>query len=174
MKLTYSKAHNKKFLRNNLFPVGKKIIGLAGPDIEEYVDFLQQKGYKDISIYENNPGIFLNQLLHMKNLPIKYRLEDILLAPYEENTFYDLDFCGHITSFKAHIKKFHSNFILTVSELMKKKWSSIPLFLKYREEELLDTIQISDNEQLIISNKKKYSCYTYFDTSWMLIIKPIN
>lgn len=178
MKLTYKESHQKKFLRSRVIPNGTSIIGLAGPDLVDYVTFCKDKHYKDISIWEYDKSVMVNQLPLLKKVgrgtKINYHYGDILSAPVQENTFYDLDFCSSIVSLKTHIEKFRKNFAITVSEMMQKQYSSLDIFLKYRKETLSEKVVVNDRELLITTNEgNKFAIYSYCDSSPMLIIKSI-
>ena len=52
VKLDYSKSLNKHKIREKLFSniSNKKIVGLGGPNINQYIEFLIKKGFNDIKI----------------------------------------------------------------------------------------------------------------------------
>lgn len=174
MKDSYTTSVEKKFLRNRIIPQGRNLIGLGGPDIEEYVAFARKKGYKDIKVWENNPAVWQNCLSKLKNLNIEYNVADIINAPIHSNCIYDLDFCCSIKRVKPYVEKFRDNFVLTVSELYAKKLSSVPIFADYRNEVIQKVIHINDTDHLLLTNLGKYMVYSYHDTSQMLIIKPLS
>lgn len=173
-KTSYLTSYNKKFIRNRVIPHGKKLIGLGGPDIEEYTRFIRSKGYKSIRVWENNPIIYSTTLPKIPHLKIQYNIEDILRAPVEKDVVYDLDFCQSIDTLKPHIQRFKENFILTLSERGKPKFSSLLVFASYRSESIQEIIEVSENDRIMITNKGKYVAYRYWDTSPMLVIKPLN
>lgn len=171
MKSTYKDSHQKAFTRNMIIPRGVNVVGLAGPDTTEYIQFFRERGYKNISIWEKDPQTIVKQIPQIFNKGIHYNIGDILNAPFNQNTLYDLDFCCRMETIEPHLQKFQDNFILTVSEMWKDKWASINAFLRIRDERIMKHMELSDNEHLILTNKRKYMIYRYFDTSPMLVIK---
>ena len=63
-KETYLQAANKIAVREFLFSYFKfnTIVGLAGPDINEYLDRCIKNGFKDIIIYERDLETFVKQM----------------------------------------------------------------------------------------------------------------
>lgn len=171
MKKSYIDSNNKHFVRNLIIPRGVNVIGLAGPDAKEYIDFFKKKGYNNISIWENDKETIVKQIPQIIGKGVTYNIGDIINAPVHSNTLYDLDFCCTMDSIEPHLKKFEDNFILTVSEMWKSKWDSINTFLEMRGERMMKRLELSENEHLIMSNKRKYMIYRYFDTSPMVVIK---
>lgn len=175
MKVSYKNSSNKKELRSKIIPKGNKIIGLAGPDFTDYVEFLKEKGYNNIRVWENNPKTLLSQISYMPtiNHPVHLNKGDIYEAPVEKNTIYDLDFCCQMKSIEKHVKKFqNSKYILTVSEMRIKRYSSIPIFFSYLDERVTSHSILEDNSQLFVTNKQhSYHAWAYSDTSPMLMIK---
>lgn len=174
-KMSYvENADRKKFIRDMIIPKGERIIGLGGPNITEYIAFVRERGYRDIEIYENNQEIIMRQIPQLMGQNIKLIMKDIIAAKHEEGIFLDADYCCHISSIRRHVQKLQGDYALTVSELMKKKFSSIEPFLRYRGEVLISIESPNDNERVITSDKQKYVAYSYCDTSPMLVIKPFN
>lgn len=175
-KLTYKESHNKKRIRNMVVDKGTKVIGLGGPDIADYVSFFGKKGYSSITVWENDGEMLAKQMPQINRMrkKISYNFGDIINAPILPNTLYDLDFCRTITSLKDYVKKFQSNFILTVSEFRKPKFWSINQFLKIRGESVISLVSNNDDERTLITDKQTYAIYYYYDRSPMVVIKTVN
>jgi len=173
MKQSYKDANYKHFTRDLIIPRGRNVVGLAGPDTKEYIDFFRNRGYTNISIWENDSNTIIKQIPQIMNKGIIYNIGDIINAPIHSDTLYDLDFCCSMKSIEPHLKKFEDNFILTVSEMWNKKWDSINTFLEIRGEHIVNHRELSDKEHLVLSNRRKYMIYRYFDTSPMVVIKSI-
>lgn len=174
VKETYVTSTEKNVLRNRMLPHGHTLIGLGGPDIEEYVDAARRKGFKDIRVWENNPSVYMKTIPRIKKLNIQYNIEDILKAPVHSNYIYDLDFCCRIESIEKYLKRFQNNFILTVSEMYLRPFASLPTFAKFRGEVIRKIVDISDNDKILVTDKGRYMACRYNDTSPMLIIKPFS
>jgi hypothetical protein len=121
-KSSYKEAFRKHTVRDALMSITQpyrptdKLVGLAGPDIQEYIKWCNKYGYSNIEVYETNFNVMFHQLKTFGTIaPIGFHYTDILQAPYEENTFYDLDFCGSVRYLDQHINKFKSNFMMTFS-----------------------------------------------------------
>jgi hypothetical protein len=58
-KHTYINASNKHAVRNFLFSYFRfnSVVGLAGPDINNYLKWCESKGYNDIEVWENEPSV---------------------------------------------------------------------------------------------------------------------
>lgn len=174
-KSTYVNARHKKYIREYNIPVGSHVIGLPGPDFLDYVRDFKTKGYKRLDLFENEPSIFVkqaNDLQTLNPLGITLSFGNILQAPLLQDVFYDMDLCCQIITAKEIVQKFNIvPTIFTFSEMMVKKFSTIPIFLEYVGEDLQRVYQINDNEQLVITNKHNYSIKCYCDTSPMITIK---
>jgi hypothetical protein len=172
MKETYKKSYNKKRVRDFLIELFyfDQVVGLAGPDINEYVEDMKKRGAKKLILYEYDKATLFKQLLKIAdNSLITLIHDDILSAnPDCPNTLYDLDFCGSVVSMKEHIKKFKDNFIMTFSTRIGIK-ETIKTFFKAREEIIHSTIQISTPIEYTIfrTNRGTYFFIKYFDTSAM-------
>jgi hypothetical protein len=165
----------KNMIRERHIPEGSNVIGLLGPDMEAQVAFFRRKGYDNMWFWENNHDVVLRQASLLYRCPeVRICEWDLVNAPIQKNTFYDLDLCERINAAIPIVTKFKSinNFILTVSERGVKKFSSIPFFIEARGEEIVDIVKIDRNQIIFNTDKKSYRAISYFDTSAMLIIKP--
>ena len=63
-KATYKDATRKKAVRKFLFSFfnEKNIVGLAGPDIKEYISWCKENGIDNIELWENDPNVMFEQL----------------------------------------------------------------------------------------------------------------
>lgn len=141
-KTTYLNAENKKAVRDFLFSQFSfnTIVGLAGPDINEYLAKCKENGFKNIIVYERDIETAIKQMQVVDNHDFEYKLGDILNAdPDLEDTLYDLDYCVTARYMKEHIAKFKKNFIMTFSRRIKDV-ESMATFFKTRGEKIIDEI----------------------------------
>jgi hypothetical protein len=172
-KVSYKQAKNKKLWRYKIFDFyrnTKTIIGLGGPDLKDYIEFLESKGFSDIRIWEKDRNIILKQIPQLKALGgrVKTSFGDILRAPVIKDAIYDLDFNQSIAYVGEHLKKFKKNrTVLTVALRPYTLEATVRLFLSYRNE-FIKRYQYNDKtkEGSIISNKgRTYGMVTYHDSS---------
>lgn len=176
-KATYLNADKKHVVREFLFDYFQfnSIIGLAGPDINDYISWCMAKGYNFFEIWEMEPTVAMKQLLEVKH-PLSYKFGDILEAVPKKGTLLDLDYCVSVRYMKEHIKKFRDNFIMTFSTRIGVK-ETINKFFKFRGEKIISQYEFDGpGLQNIVFNTKlgKYLFITYFDTSAMCCIAKIN
>ena len=141
-KHTYIDAANKHMVREFLFSFFKysAIVGLAGPNINEYIKWCKSKGYKDIEIWENTPEVAIHQLMNI-NYPVRMRFGNILEAePNRIKTLYDLDYCVTARYMKEHMVKFKDNFIMTFSRRIKDV-ETVKTFFTTRKEKIIASMQ---------------------------------
>jgi hypothetical protein len=178
LKVTYKSSMNKKKVRDFLISYFsfKKVIGLAGPDINIYINHLKHKGYRNFEIFEKDSSILLKQLITInsgKNISLIYN--DILAADNNrEDTLYDLDFCCMLSTVSEHIKKFRNNFIITVSARMGIK-ATVDMFFKLRNEIVLseEEIESSIKYTRFTTEQGEYLFTQYYDTSAMCCFAKI-
>ena len=177
-KENYEDAINKKVVREFLFSFFKfkSIIGLAGPNFNDYILWCIAKGYKDIEVWENTPDVMMHQLMTAKH-PVRMRFGDILQAePDRIDTLYDLDYCNTVRYMTDHIAKFQNNFIMTFSRRITDV-ETISTFFKTRKEEITRTIIESNpfTHTFYETNKgSRYVFINYRDTSNMMCVAKIN
>ena len=179
-KLTYKEAKNKQAVRNLLFSYFNKesIIGLAGPDINEYLSWCKKNGYKKVEIWENNQEIMLSQLSKIKTkLPIHYKFGDIINADLKSDCVYDLDYCGSVVSLHEHAIKFKSQrFVMTFSTRPVGISETINRFFSARKEKIksIDNVNIPIPHSVVKTTFSTYIVAAYFDTSSMVSIAKIS
>lgn len=176
-KETYMHATKKKQVRDFLFSYFKftKVVGLAGPDYNEYVKFCELKGAKDIEVWENDIDTIVHQLKSAKT-PIKIKYGDILEAEADKrDVLYDLDFCCTPKYMREHIRKFNRNFIMTFSRRLGTDYT-IKKFFRDRKEKILRSIVKSGPipHTIFITNLGRYIYTPYWDTSAMCCIAKIK
>ena len=180
-KTDYTKSHNKKLVQEIVFNHIKKkginnLVGLAGPNISDYLSFVKSKGVKRAEIYERDPVNLLYQMRDF-NPSIKTTVlyQDIYAAGLYQNTVYDLDFTCCINEAAPHIRKFKENSIITISirpigfentiqkfcSLISRLTPKVLLNKVVTEFYKLHTIEWED---------QSYSLYEYRDTTPMLTI----
>jgi hypothetical protein len=170
------KKQTQEFLLS-FFPNGyyRKLIGLAGPHIEDYIVRMEAKGFQEFTIYEKDGLTAINQLASIKK-PIVLKMEDVLSADAnEEDTFYDLDFCGTVRYLKEHIAKFKNRFIMTFCCRVSIT-ETLDTFFSVRGENILsassETFPIK--HQLFETNMGKYVFVNYKDGTQMCSIAKIS
>lgn len=177
-KETYLDASNKHAVREFLFSYFKfsNIVGLAGPNINEYINWCKAKGYKNIEIWENTPEVAMHQMMSIKH-PVRMRFGDILQAePNRVNTLYDLDYCVTARYMKEHISKFKDNFIMTFSRRITDA-ETIKTFFKARKEKIVASIQRTapfNHTFYETDNGSRYIFVNYHDTSNMCCVAKIK
>lgn len=183
-KLDYSDSINKKIVQKIVFNdiKNKKInqlVGLAGPNITDYLSFVKSFGIRTAEIYEKD---YVNMLYQMRDFspPIQTTVtyQDIYYAGVQQNTVYDLDFCCTIINAENHIKKFKDNAIITLSLRYVGLMETLKRFCKLVSRLKADIqleVEVTQAYKLhkIIFSDKSYNCYQYRDTSPMLTISPI-
>jgi hypothetical protein len=178
-KSSYKQANKKKLVREFLFSnfLNRKIVGLAGPNINEYINWCKSKGYKEIEIWENDLRIFIPQLAILNvDEPVDMKFGDILYSEENENVLYDLDFCTTIKTLKEHVKNFKDNFVMTFAIRAVGYEKTIKEFFSIRKEKILKSLEkTSPIKHLIINTPQgKYIAVSYFDTTPMCCIAKIN
>jgi hypothetical protein len=179
LKYTYLNATQKQRVRDFFLAKFKfeHVVGLAGPDINQYIDRLAAEGCKEFEIYENDSYTLMSQLYNLKT-PVHIVYGDILDADADkDDTLYDLDFCRSVNNLTPHIRKFNKNFMMTFSIRVKGGvQTTIDTFFKCRDELVFFTKEIESpfNHTEFITNKGKYLFTQYQDTSPMCTIAKIN
>jgi len=177
-KETYLNAANKHAVREFLFSYFKfnNIVGLAGPNINEYIKWCKSKGYKDIEIWENTPEVAIHQLMSIK-YPVRMKFGNILEAePNRIKTLYDLDYCVTARYMKEHIIKFKDNFIMTFSRRIKDA-ETISTFFEARKEKVIKSIELHKpfhHTHYHTDNGSRYIFVNYHDTSNMCCVAKIK
>lgn len=177
--LNYSERTQKAAVREFLFSFFlnaqlNKIIGLAGPNIKDYLNFLRSKGFNEFEIYEMDALTAIHQLTNL-NGRITLKLGDILQAnPDEPNVLYDLDYCVTVRYMKEHIAKFKNNFIMTFARRVPLA-ETIGTFFTVRDEKVIKTYVYDSpvNHTVYETNKGKYIYAPYKDTSPMCCFAKI-
>jgi hypothetical protein len=170
-------ANNKHAVRDFLFSYFRfnSVVGLAGPDINDYLKWCESKGYNNIEVWENEPSVMFKQLTEVKT-PVRYRFGNILDANLSKNVLFDLDYCVSVRYMKEHIQKFTNNFIMTFSTRIGVQ-ETIDNFFKFRGEKITgwNNIKGPGLRNIVFStNLGKYLFITYFDTSAMCCIAKIK
>jgi len=97
-KLDYSKAYRKKLVQQVVFDDFKergitKLVGLAGPNITDYLSFVKSKGIKQAEVYERD---YIKKF--KKNAIVTLALRKIGLMPTLKK------FCKIVSNLKPEIK----------------------------------------------------------------------
>lgn len=177
-KKTYVNSSNKHAVREFLIQrfQFESVVGLAGPDINEYLGYLEAKGCTQFEIYETNSSVALQQLSKIRSTSkIALICGDILKANADkEHVLFDLDFCASVRFLTEHIAKFKKNFIMTFSTRIGVQ-QTIDTFFKARKEKVLNSVDhVSPMPHTIYTTKKgNYLFIKYFDTSAMCCFAKI-
>ena len=177
-KKTYINSSNKHAVREFLIQrfQFESVVGLAGPDINEYLAYLESKGCTKFEIYENNSQVALQQLSKIKSKSkVALICSDIIKAnPDKENVLFDLDFCASVRFLTDHIAKFKKNFIMTFSYRIGLQ-ETIDTFFKARKEKVIASVDyLSPMPHTIYKTKQgNYLFIKYWDTSAMCCFAKI-
>jgi hypothetical protein len=179
MKRTYLDSFNKKAVRDFLIDqfTFNEVVGLPGPDINEYLQYFQDRGVQKFEMYELDRLTLINQLRRLRtSAMVSLKCGDILSAePNKEGVLYDLDFCRTARYLKDHIAKFKQNFIMTFSRRIT-DFETITTFLEARKERIIKTVEkIAPLKHTVFTtNAGEYILVNYHDTSNMCCIAKIN
>lgn len=179
-KVTYVNASKKREARKFLFSFFNEdsIIGLAGPDINEYVSWCKDNKITNIELWENNSEVMMEQLIKFNSdMEVTYKFGDILNAEKRKNCIYDLDYCGTIYTLHEHVKKFkESKFIMTFCARKIGYEKCIELFFKSRDEKVMQIFYKEEpvTHWAIKTAFGKYIVAKYFDTTPMISFAKIN
>ena len=187
MATTYSRTisqnpdrSRKKEVRDFLFSFFadmqlNKIVGLAGPNIEDYIQFCKSKGFSEFEIYEKDALTAIHQLTSL-NDKVTLKLTDILNAdPNESNTLYDLDYCVTGRYMQPHMAKFQHRFIMTFSIRGVSVKETLERFFKARNEKVIGTAYPTHPfpHTEYYTDKSKYLQLSYRDTAPMMCLAKI-
>lgn len=132
-----------------------KIVGLAGPNINEYLDWCSSHGFINPVIYENDNDVFLHQIKQLKK-PVTLINGNINnVDPNLDNTFYDLDYCSTIIPLFNKIDKFNKNYCMTFSLRPIGENETLKIFFKIMGETVYN---------ITYTDKKSKVRGTYFST----------
>lgn len=179
-KATYLDAKKKHLVRSIMLRRMKKfnrVVGLAGPDINEYLETFKNIGVEDFEVYEKDKQVFVNQLKTIRGHRIQLKYMDILKADADApKTLFDLDFCATIKYLKEHVVKFKNNFIMTFSLRGFSEKDTLDCFFSWRGERIHEIERVKcDNlwYKLIHTEKGSYLQMNYYDTSPMFCISKL-
>ena len=178
-KTTYIDASRKRAVREFLFSFFNEdsIVGLAGPDINEYIRWCKEKKITNIELWENDGAVMLNQLSKLKDdLSASYKFGDIIDAESKKDCVYDLDYCKTIRTMYDHIRKFKTEkFVMTFATRKVGNLKTIDLFFKGRKEKVEQMIEKDSpiHHYVIKTVFGKYMVCPYFDTTPMISIAKI-
>lgn len=153
-----------------------KVVGLAGPHIEDYISYCKSKGYTEFEIYEKDGLTALHQLSSLSHTGVNLKLKDVSTAdPEEVNTLYDLDYCGTIKHLKDHVAKFKDRFIMTFCIRKFSTQDTVETFFSTRGETILDQQQNKKPMKYTeyFTDKGIYIYLTYRDTMPMCCFAKI-
>lgn len=192
IKTTYVNSYKKKKVREVVFSKAlkkdiKTVIGLGGPDIDDYLNFLKKMGITKAEVYEKDPINIMFQLQNFaKIIPTQVIYGDIINAPFRQHVLYDLDFTCTLNKIIPYLEKFKRNAIITVSlrgcivekELEKFRDLMYKFDKKknYQNKGYIDFNQeVTEDYKLHIINffDRRYYCYYYYDKSPMVMILKV-
>lgn len=182
VKTTYKSSVNKRMIQKRLYDSIKgkydHLIGLGGPDLNDYLKVVCNAGIKSATIYEYNVDQLFRQMSTQLNvLPTQVVYKDILNSPSNKpNTFYDLDFCCSIQTARKHVRKFRNDPSMFTFALR-------PMGMEDTVREFVKIKQGNKNFELILEEIKpthrmynlhlegsNQQVYIYFDSFPMLVI----
>jgi len=180
-KMSYKEATKKKEVREFLFSLFadlqlRKIVGLAGPDINDYLKFCKSKGYEEFEIWENHVPTLMKQIRELRTSKVELKYGNILNTSEDRhNILFDLDYCVTVRHMHDHIKKFKDKFIMTFARRVKDE-ETISSFFSIRGETILSKLdRVTPLLHTIYkSTGGKYIFINYRDTSNMCCIAKIN
>lgn len=117
----YTKRKRKLEIQKNIYPniTKKTFVGLCGPSVIAYLNKIDYKRFRRITLYENDPSVYSKII---KDLGDKYptvtvHLDSINLHLGRTKAFYDLDYCKSFKDVRAFMPKIAKieEFSLTVS-----------------------------------------------------------
>ena len=155
-----------------------KLVGLAGPNITDYLSFVKSNGIKQAEIYEKD---YVNLIHQMKSFkpPIETTVlyQDVYHADVYQDVIYDLDFCCSIKNAAPHIKKFKSNAIITLALRKVGLMFTLKKFCKLVSKVkpvIKLNVEVNSNfkKHILVLGKQSYTAYQYHDTTSMVLIKP--
>lgn len=179
-KVSYKDADKKKAVRQFLFSHYKKskIVGLAGPDINDYIKWCKDNGFEVDEVWERDPRVMMRQLTDLKHdLNFKYRFGDIdNTDPNKENTVYDLDYCGSMKTLFKSVMKFKKTAVITFSLRGYGTEKTLKDFFRSRKEKVIhQTTKMKPMKHIVITTTEgKYIATPYFDTTPMLSVAKIS
>jgi len=179
-KVSYKEAKQKKAVRDFIFSHYKnsKIVGLAGPDINEYISWCKKNGFEIEEIWENDSRVMMRQLSDLKsNVMMKYKFGDInSTIPDKDKTVYDLDYCGCIHTLYSSVIKFKKNAVMTFALRGIGAEKTLSSFFKHRKEKIVSRVTKSSpiKHINIKTDKARYIVAPYFDTTPMISIAQIS
>ncbi len=180
-KPSYKDATQKKQVREFLFSQFadlhlRKIVGLAGPDINDYIEWCKSKGYDEFEIWENHTPTLIKQIRELRASKVELKYGNILNTSEDRhNVLFDLDYCVTIRHMHDHIKKFKDRFIMTFVRRVKDE-ETISSFFSTRGESILSKIEKMTPflHTIYESTGGNYIFVNYRDTSNMCCIAKIN
>jgi hypothetical protein len=182
-KLSYKEASNKKMIREFLFSLFaeqqlNKIVGLAGPDVNDYIKFCKSKGYTEFEIYENHISTIFEQIKYFRTkAKVSLTYGDIINTDTNrENVLFDLDYCVTARFMRSHLRKFNKNFIMTFSRRITDK-ETFDSFFKAKQETLKSVLTLFTPLKHSILTTEEGNTYYYVeyrDTSNMCCFAKIN
>lgn len=169
----------KKAVREFLFSLFadmqlNKIVGLAGPNVVDYLNFLKSKGFDEFEIYEIDSLTAIHQLKHL-NGKVCLKLGDVIEAnPDEPNTLYDLDFCVTVRHMHKHIARFTKHFIMTFARRVSLA-ETLGTFFSVRNEKVITSCvkKTPMEHEIYVTDKGRYVYVPYKDTSAMCCFAKI-
>jgi hypothetical protein len=93
----YIDVPNKRAVQGIALSPYKRIFGLGGPNINNYISILRKRGFKEIVSFENNWNIYLRQKRQNPKCELVY---GNILEYTNYDAFYDYDFCNYISTMK--------------------------------------------------------------------------
>lgn len=153
MKISYKNSVMKREVQSYIYDrvQNPNIKGLGGPNAKDYERILKEKGFRNITLYENNKDVFEALLKDPPYCKLEY---DDILNHLKTKSFYDLDFCCSVLSVRDYLP-----------EIAKIPQYSMTLSLR--------PIGIQRTLDIVKEYEKRFTYVIYKDTSPMIVIYKI-
>lgn len=185
VKQSYKQSVNKRIVQKEVYREAKgkfkHLVGLGGPDLDEYLRLARYAGIKNAIIYEFDVDQLLIQMSKNNNtIPTRVLFDDIFHCPAGlEDTLYDLDFCCSTQTAKPHIRKFkHDPAVFTFSirpvglrDSVRQYVRSMYSHVRYDFELIEQSSSFRRYE--LITDEGVQTAYVYSDSSPMLVFSHI-
>lgn len=182
VKESYKNSLNKRTVQREVYQQikgrYKHLIGLGGPDLDDYLKFARYAGIKNAIIYEYNVDQLLIQASkNNSTLPTRVIFDDIISCPSGvENAFYDLDFCCSVNTATPHINKFRNDpvaFTFSIRPLgLRDSVRNYVRCMQNNTDYEFNLIESSSSFRRyeLVTNRAVQTAYIYQDTVPMLVI----
>lgn len=186
VKDSYKNSLNKRTVQREVYREikgkFKHLIGLGGPDLNDYLKFARNAGIKNAIIYEYNIDQLLIQASkNNSTIPTRVVFDDIISCPSGvQDTFYDLDFCCSVQTANPHISKFKNDpaaFTFSIRPLGLR--DSVRQYVRCMQNNTDYEFNLIESSSFfrryeLVTNRAVQTAYIYKDTVPMLVISNLS